>query len=82
MKRLKVVRRVFSKCENAFLLFAVIELSEQNSVCVRARACVFVCVCVCISVRKIVYILSSLKYIPLFDAIHTSMIVATHVILL
>ena len=50
--------------------------------CVRARACGFVCVCVylCVSVRKIVNIRSSLKYIPLFDAIHTSLIVATHVI--
>ena len=46
------------------------------SVCV----CVRVRLCVCMSVRKIVNIRSSLKYIPLFDVIHTSMIVATHAI--
>lgn len=46
----------------------------------RARASLCVCVSLCVSVKKIVYILSSLKYIPLFDAIHTSMIVDTHAI--
>ena len=45
--------------------------------CARAS---FVCACVCVSVRKIVNIRSSLKYIPLLDAIHTSLILATHAI--
>ena len=47
--------------------------------CVRERETETVCVCVC--VRKLEYIRSSLKKSKkAFDAIHTSLIVATHAI--
>ena len=47
MKRLKFIRRVFSMCENAFFLFALMNSKNKiGSVCVCARVCVFVCVCV------------------------------------
>ena len=53
-------------CENAFFLFVLMNSTNKKESAF-------------LSVRKIVYIRSSLKQIPLSDAIHTSMIVATHV---